>query len=148
MSATRIAAIFRVPAIARPQAPCRIAQGSAGAARYLGGRSNHEPTAEGRLRVRLDRFATPPGNDRSLRTADGRNRRRADLADRGRGARSWAACRLRSSEAVTPRRTVAVGVASDGPPAATDVASSTLLRGRCQQHWGFYPGEVLVTLRL
>src|SRR5271166_5111347 len=63
---------------------------------------------------RFDPFVAPAGNARYLRTADGRNRRRADLADRGRGARSWAACRLRSSEAVTPRRTVAVGVASDG----------------------------------
>jgi len=60
----------------------------------------------------------------------------------------WAASRLRSLEAAIPRRTVAVGVASDGPPAATDVASSTLLRVRYQRHRGFHLGEVLVTLRL
>jgi hypothetical protein len=70
------------------------------------------------------------------------------VADRGRATRSWAASRLPSSEAATPRLTVAVGVASDRPPAATDVASSPFLRGRCQRHRGFYPGEVLVTLRL
>jgi hypothetical protein len=68
--------------------------------------------------------------------------------DGERGAPWWAASRLRSLEAAIPRRTVAVGVASDGPPAATDVASSTLLRVRYQRHRGFYLGEVLVTLRL
>jgi hypothetical protein len=66
----------------------------------------------------------------SFAPAQGRSRRRAVIAKRGRGARSLAASRLRSSEAATPRRTVAVGITADGPPAAADVASPARLR-RC-----------------
>src|ERR1700722_6337195 len=56
---------------------------------------------------------------------------------------------LRSSEAATLRcRTVAVGIAADGPPAAADVASPAHLR-RCRQgDPGFCPGVVLAPLIL
>jgi hypothetical protein len=52
---------------------------------------------------------------------------------------------LRSSEVGTPRRTVAVGIAADGPPAAANIAT-TILGGRRQR--GVSPGEVLATLLL
>jgi len=40
---------------------------------------------ETRALGRFDRFAKPSANDRYLRTADGRSRRVADVADRGPG---------------------------------------------------------------
>jgi hypothetical protein len=55
---------------------------------------------------------------------------------------------LQSSEAATrPRRTGAVGIAADGPPAATDVPSTVSLWCR-QRGRRFYPGAVLATLLL
>src|ERR1700692_4677522 len=60
---------------------------------------------------------------------------------------TWATSRLRSSEAATPSRTVAVGIAADGPPAATDVPSAVSLWCR-QGGRRFCPGVVLATLLL
>src|SRR5208282_6498570 len=53
-----------------------------------------------------------------------------------------------ASEAATLRRTVAVGIAADGPPAAADVASPTHLRRYRQWDRGFRPGVVPATLLL
>ena len=53
--------------------------------------------------------------------------------------------RQRSSEAATPRRAVAVGVAADGPPATTNV-SSTVSLWRRQRRRRFDPRVVLATL--
>ena len=60
---------------------------------------------------------------------------------------SQAASRLRSSEAPTPRRTVAIGIAADGPPAAADVPAAVSLECR-QRGRRFWPGVVLATLPL
>lgn len=64
---------------------------------------------------RFDVFATPLGNDRSLRTRDGKSRRKAAVADRRLGRLNWA----ESSRPEVASRRTGVRVIADIPLGAS-----------------------------